>query len=59
MPLGWTHAQLGQLTQFLKEEQKRGNFQPNPGLPLWATARVMGQTYHCGGTGPVQCSLDW
>lgn len=34
MPLQWQHARLNELTEFLKEEQKLGNFKPQPGLPF-------------------------
>lgn len=34
MPLNWQHAALEELTVFLKEEQRRGNFKPQEGLEL-------------------------
>lgn len=34
MPLAWTHADLGSLRVFLKEEQKQGRFTPQTGLPF-------------------------
>jgi len=34
MPMVWEHAGLDSLVAFLKEEQTRGNFTPEPGLPF-------------------------
>lgn len=34
MPLMWKHANLESLERFLQEEQQRGNFTPQTGLPL-------------------------
>ena len=40
MPLLWKHADLPALEAFLKEEQLRGRFNPDPSLPFRGSSLI-------------------